>query len=101
MQMDFMIAAAVAALLNIGLLGTLIALHVQNTRLIKSYFTYGLIVVSSAFMVQNIVIVIFWFNLYMAGPSIKNIVDAASPYLFVINLAQTVGLAISVWINTK
>ena len=66
-----MIAAAIAAILNIGLLGTTIAIYVQNTRLIKSYFTYGLITVSSAFMVQNIVIVIFWFNLYTAGPAIK------------------------------
>jgi hypothetical protein len=99
--MDFMIAAAIAALLNIGLLGTIIAIYVQNTRLIKSYFTYGLITIASAFMIQNIVIVIFWFNLYTAGPSIKAVVDAAAPYLFVINLAQTIGLAVMVWINTK
>jgi hypothetical protein len=99
--MDFMIAAAIAALLNIGLLGTIIVIYVQNTRLIQSYFTYGLITVASAFMVQNIVIVIFWFNLYTAGPTIKAVVDAAAPYLFVINLAQTIGLAVMVWINTK
>jgi len=96
-----MIAAAIAALLNIGLLGTIIVIYVQNTILVQSYFTYGLITVASAFMVQNIVIVIFWFNLYTAGPAIKTIVDAAAPYLFVINLAQTVGLAVMVWINTK
>ena len=99
--MDFMIAAAIAALLNIGLLGTIIVVYVQNTRLVQSYFTYGLITVASAFMVQNIVIVIFWFNLYTAGPAIKAVVDAAAPYLFVINLAQTIGLAVMVWINTK
>ena len=99
--MDFMIAAAIAALLNIGLLGTIIIIYVQNTRLIRSYFTYGLITVASAFMVQNIVIVIFWFNLYTAGPAIKAVVDASAPYLFVINLAQTIGLAVMVWINTK
>lgn len=96
-----MIAAAFAALLNIGLLGTIIVIYVQNTRLVQSYFTYGLITVASAFMVQNIVIVIFWFNLYTAGPAIKAVVDAAAPYLFVINLAQTIGLAVMVWINTK
>ena len=96
-----MIAAAIAALLNIGLLGTIVVIYVQNTRLVQSYFTYGLITVASAFMVQNIVIVIFWFNLYTAGPAIKTIVDAAAPYLFVINLAQTVGMAVMVWINTK
>jgi len=99
--MDFMIAAAIAALLNIGLLGTIIVIYVQNIKLIKSYFTYGLVTVASAFMVQNIVIVIFWFNLYTAGPAIKAVVDAAAPYLFVINLAQTIGLSIMVWINTR
>jgi hypothetical protein len=39
--------------------------------------------------------------LYMAGPSIKNIVDAAAPYLFVINLAQTIALAVLLWITRK
>ncbi|WP_186434158.1 hypothetical protein [Candidatus Nitrosocosmicus arcticus] len=52
-------------------------------------------------MVQNIVIVIFWFNLYTDGPAIKAVVDAAALYLFVINLAQTIGLAVMVWINTR
>ena len=99
--MDFMIGAAIAAILNIGLLGAIIVIYAQNARLIKSYFTYGLITVSSSFMVQNIVVVIFWFNLYSAGPAIKNIVDAAAPYLFVINLAQTIGLSVLVWINSK
>ena len=74
--MDFMIGAALAALTNIGLLGCIIAIYVQNMRLLKSYFTYGLVLVASLFMLQNIVIVIFWFNLYLAGPAIKNIVDS-------------------------
>jgi hypothetical protein len=47
------------------------------------------------------VIVIFWFNLYLAGPSIKNIVDAAAPYLFFINLAQTCALALLLWITRR
>lgn len=69
---------AVAALLNIGLLGGIVATYIQNMRLIRSYFTIGLVVVASLFVVQNIVIVIFWSTLYMAGPSIKNIIDADS-----------------------
>lgn len=96
-----MIAAAVAALLNIALLSTVIFTYIQNLRLIKSYFTYGLVIVASLFIVQNIVIVIFWSQLYLAGPAIKDIVDAAAPYLFAINLAQTAGLAILVWITRK
>jgi hypothetical protein len=99
--MDFMLAAAVAAITNIGLLSVIIYTYIQNIRLIKSYFTYGLTIVSALFIVQNIVIVIFWSSLYMAGPSIKNIVDAAAPYLFVINLAQSIALAVLLWITRK
>jgi hypothetical protein len=99
--MDFMLAAAGAAITNIGLLSVIIYTYIQNIRIIKSYFTYGLTFVAALFIVQNIVIVIFWSNLYMAGPSIKNIVDAAAPYLFAINLAQTIGLAVLLWITRK
>jgi hypothetical protein len=88
-------------LTNIGLLSVIIYTYIQNIKLIKSYFTYGLTIVAALFIVQNIVIVVFWSNLYMAGPSIKNIVDAAAPYLFVINLAQSIGLAVLLWITRK
>jgi hypothetical protein len=100
-MVDFMLAAAVAALINIGLLGGIIATYIQNMRLIKSYFTIGLVLVASLFIVQNIVIVIFWSKLYLAGPSIKNIVDALAPYLFAINAAQSGGLAVLTWITRK
>ena len=99
--MDFMIAAAVAALLNIGLLSGVMFTYIQNIRIVKSYFTYGLIIVAALFIVQNIVIVIFWSQLYLAGPAIKDIVDSAAPYLFAINSAQSVGLAVLLWITTK
>ena len=96
-----MLGAAGAAITNIVLLAVIIATYIQNARLIKSYFTYGLVLVASLFIVQNIVIVIFWSNLYMAGPTIKNIVDAAAPYLFAINTAQSAGLAILLWITRR
>ena len=99
--MDFMLAAAIAALLNIGLLGGIVATYIQNMRLIRSYFTIGLVVVASLFVVQNIVIVVFWSTLYMAGPSIKNIIDAAAPYLFAINVAQSAALAVLFWITRR
>jgi hypothetical protein len=99
--MDFMLAAAVAALLNIGLLGGIVATYIQNMRLIRSYFTIGLVIVASLFVVQNIVIVVFWSTLYMAGPSIKNIIDAAAPYLFAINVAQSAALAVLFWITRR
>jgi heme A synthase len=99
--MDFMLGAAGAALTNIGLLGAIMVTYIQNMRLIKSYFTSGLVLVASLFIVQNIVIVIFWSNLYMAGPAMKDIVDAAAPYLFSINMAQSCGLAVLLWITRK
>ena len=99
--MDFMVGAAAAAMLNIGLLGGVMTTYIQNLRLIKSYFTFGLVLVASLFIVQNIVIVIFWSNLYTAGPAIKNIVDAAAPYLFAINSAQTAGLSVLLWITRR
>ena len=99
--MDFMLAAAAAALLNIGLLGGIIAIYLQNLRLIKSYFTAGLVMVAALFIVQNIVIVIFWSNLYTAGPDIQNIVNAAAPYLFAINVAQSGGLSVLTWITRR
>ena len=96
-----MLAAAGAAVANIALLGVIIGTYIQNIRIIKSYFTYGLVLVASLFMLQNIVIVIFWSTLYMAGPSIQGIVNSAAPYLFAINLAQTAGLSILSWITRK
>ncbi len=99
--MDFMLGAAASALLNIGLLGGIMVTYLQNLRLIKSYFTFGLVLVASLFIIQNIVIVIFWSNLYAAGPAIKNIVDAAAPYLFAINTAQSGALAVLLWITRK
>jgi hypothetical protein len=51
--------------------------------------------VSSLFVVQNIVIIIFWTKLFMAGPSIKSIVETAAPYLLVINTAQSVALSVT------
>jgi len=39
--------------------------------------------------------------LYMAGPAIKDIVDAAAPYLFAINAAQSAGLSILLWITRR
>jgi hypothetical protein len=99
--MDFMLPAAAAALLNIGLLGSTMLIYIQNMRLIKSYFTIGLVFVASLFIIQNVVIVIFWSKLYFAGPSIQNIVNAAAPYLFAINAAQSVGLAMLLWITRR
>lgn len=49
---------------------------------------------ASLFIVQNVVILKFWSNLYAAGPAIKDIVNAAASYLFAIDTAESSGLAV-------
>jgi len=44
------------------------------------------------FLVQNLVIIVFWYALYGLVPAAEDIVLAAAPYLVVINLLQSVGL---------
>lgn len=46
-----MLSAGAAALTNIGLLGAIVATYVQNMRLIRSYFTGGLVFVASLFII--------------------------------------------------
>ena len=60
---DFMLAAVISAFLNIGLLLVVIGTYVQNLRVIRSYYTSGLVLVAALLMIQNIVIVLFWSTL--------------------------------------
>lgn len=99
--MDFILAAITAAFINIGFLGGIIVMYVQSFRLIKSYFTKGLVIMASLFLVQNIVLVAIWSYIYTVEPVILGIVDAAAPYLFTVNVAQTGGLAVLFWITRK
>jgi hypothetical protein len=100
-MIDFMIAAVVAALANIGLLGIIITTYIQNMRLLRSYYTLGLVLVATLLMIQNIIIVVFWFTLYMHSPELMKSADMVAHYLFVINIVQTIGLAILVWITRR
>jgi hypothetical protein len=40
-------------------------------------------------------------EVYIASPLIQNVVNAAAPYLFAINVAQSFGLAVLLWITRK
>ena len=101
MMIDFMLAAVVSAFLNIVLLSITIGTYVQNMRVIRSYYTSGLVLVAALLMIQNIVIVIFWFTLYMDDKALMMSADMVSHYLFVINVIQTGGLAVLVWITRR
>ena len=100
-MIDFMLAAVVSAFLNIGLLLVTVGTYIQNMRVIRSYYTSGLVLVASMLMLQNIVIVIFWFTLYMDDKALMMSADMVSGYLFAINIIQTIGLSILVWITRR
>ena len=100
-MVDFMLAAVVAAFLNIGLLLVTIGTYVQNMRVIRSYYTSGLVLVASLLMLQNIVIVLFWSTLYMDDKALMMSADMVAHYLFAINVIQTVGLSVLVWITRR
>ncbi|MEJ2260229.1 MAG: hypothetical protein P8X83_01020 [Nitrosopumilaceae archaeon] len=100
-MVDFMLAAVVSAFLNIGLLGVAIGTYVQNLRVIRSYYTSGLVLVAFLLMIQNIVIVLFWFTLYMDDKALMMSADMVAHYLFAINVIQTIGLSVLVWITRR
>lgn len=100
-MIDFMLGAVVSALLNITLLLVVIATYVQNMRVIRSYYTSGLVLVAVLLMIQNIVIVLFWSTLYMDDKALMMSADMVSHYLFAINVIQTIGLSILVWITRR
>ena len=98
---DFMLAAVISTFLNIGLLFVIIGTYVQNMRVIRSYYTSGLVMVASLLLIQNIVIVLFWSTLYMDDKALMMSADMISHYLFAINVIQTIGLSVLVWITRR
>ncbi|MCV0393049.1 MAG: hypothetical protein K5790_07145 [Nitrosopumilus sp.] len=100
-MVDFMLAAVISAFLNIALLLVTITTYVQNMRVIRSYYTSGLVLVAVLLMIQNIVIVLFWSTLYMDDKSLMMSADMVSHYLFAINIIQTTGLSVLVWITRR
>jgi len=100
-MIDFMLAAVVSAFLNIVLLLIVIGTYVQNMRVIRSYYTSGLVLVAVLLMIQNIVIVLFWSTLYMDDKALMMSADMVSHYLFAINVIQSIGLSVLVWITRR
>ena len=100
-MIDFMIAAVVSAFLNIVLLLVIIGTYIQNMMVIRSYYTSGLVLVAVMLMLQNIVIVLFWSTLYMDDKALMMSADMVSHYLFTINVIQSIGLSVLVWITRR
>src|SRR5713226_6323801 len=88
----WMNVAAVFAFVNVALVFILIGLYYQSWRRLRSTFTISLMIFAVFFLVQNLVIIVFWYALYGLVPAAQGIVVAAAPYLVLINLMQSVGL---------
>ena len=98
---DYTFASVVLAIINIILLGMALTIFLQNLRTIKSYITIGLVIVAVMLLIQNILIIGFWQTLYMESSQFMMTIDMISQYLFVINLMQTIGLSVLVWITRR
>ena len=89
----WMNVAAVFAFLNVAFVLVLVTLYVQSWRRIRSSISLALISFAVFFLIQNLVIIVFWYVLYGLVPAAQGIVVAAAPYLVAINALETLGLA--------
>ncbi len=88
----WMNVAAVFAFVNVVLVALLIYAYVDSWRKVRSNFTASLTVFAVFFLVQNIVIIVFWYVLYTTVAS--DVVTAAAPYLTAVNAAEAFGLGL-------
>jgi hypothetical protein len=89
----WMNVAAVFAFVNIVLVLVLAAVYFQSWRRVKSSLAVTLLVFAIFFLVQNLVIVVFWYKLYGLVPAAQSIVVAGAPYLVAINALESLALA--------
>jgi hypothetical protein len=85
--------AAVFAFINVALVLMLVLMYLEIWRKFRSRIAVPLILFGCFFLVQNIVIIVFWYYLYMLVPSAQDFVLSAAPYLMVVNLTETIALA--------
>ena len=93
--------SAIFALLNTALIIILLWLYSTSYRKIRSTFTVGLMLFVLFFLIQNVVIIVFWYQLYSMAPSAASIVDAFSPYMTAVNVVETVALLSLVRVSLK
>ncbi len=84
--------AAVFALAHVALVLVLLSVYARNWVRFRTSFAPGLVVFVLFFLVQNAVILIFWYILYSIVPQAQSVVEAAAPYLVLINLTETIAL---------
>ncbi len=89
----WMNVAAIFAFLNVAFVLVLIGLYYQSWRRLHSSLSVALMSFALFFLIQNVVIVVFWSVLYGIVPAARDIVVAAAPYLVAINALETLALA--------
>ncbi len=89
----WMNVAAVFAFLNVAFVLVLLALYFQSWRRVHSSLSVALMSFAAFFLIQNAVIVVFWYVLYGLVPAAQDIVVAAAPYLVAINALESLALA--------
>ncbi len=89
----WMNVAAIFAFLNVAFVLVLIGLYYQSWRRLRSSLSVALMSFAFFFLIQNVVIVVFWSVLYGIVPAARDIVVAAAPYLVAINALETLALA--------
>lgn len=89
----WMNVAAVFAFLNVAMVLILLALYLQSWRKLRSSISVALSTFAVFFLIQNLVIIVFWLILYSIVPTARDIVTAAAPYLTAINALESVALA--------
>ena len=88
----WMNVAALFALANVLIVALLISAYFQSWRSFRSGFTMSLVIFAVFFLLQNVVIVVFWYYLYSLVTSAQPLVEAAAPYLVAVNAMEAVGL---------
>lgn len=88
----WMNVAAVFAFLNVVIVLALLALYLQSWRKLRSSLSVALMTFAGFFLVQNLVIIVFWLILYSLVPLAHDIVIAAAPYLTAINALESIAL---------
>ncbi|MDA4120768.1 MAG: hypothetical protein OK413_01490, partial [Thaumarchaeota archaeon] len=89
----WMNVAAIFAFLNVALVVLLVAFYFQSWRRVRSSLSLSLMSFALFFLIQNGVIIVFWYVLYGLVPSAQAIVVAAAPYLVAINALESLALA--------
>jgi hypothetical protein len=88
----WMNVAAIFAFLNLAFVVLLVAFYFQSWRRVRSSLSLSLMSFALFFLIQNGVIIVFWYVLYGLVPSAQAIVVAAAPYLVAINALESLAL---------